>query len=326
MDIKKPLYQSHWPSYQDSHVTDPKNIMQQRSEGIWFNPKQGYKKIDPSFDELNRSDVQWAKGSEGWSSNSSSSGSFSQSFEDDTANMIQWSSGSEAWNAGNSVEMRGTMFNPFSNGGNNMQSNGGWNSMMSPIPTTSYVPTVPLEFPKDKSKVKEIKLDRTFQNNILLPEVASSNVEEELSKQDLYKTEMCKSWTESNTCRYGEKCQFAHGESELRPVFRHPKYKTEICKTFHNYGNCNYGRRCRFVHISPSEITLEEEEVLPPKPQEVLPKPQEVLPKPQEVLPPKPLPQITQPPLQEKNKKDKGGGSKLPFFQKLHKQNKKKVN
>jgi len=287
MDIKKP-FQSHWPNYQDTHANDPKNI-QQRSEGLWFNPKQGYKKVDPSFeDELHlRSEVQWAKGSEGWSSNSSS-GSFSQSFDDDTTSMIHWSSGSEAWNAGNSVEMRGPMFmNPFPNSGNNMQSNDGWNSMMSPIPTTSYVPTVPLEFPKEKSKVKETKMDRTFQNNILLPEVSSSNVEEELSKQDLYKTEMCKSWAESNTCRYGEKCQFAHGETELRPVFRHPKYKTEICKTFHNYGNCNYGKRCRFVHISPSENSSKE--VLPPPKQEVLP------PKPQ------PQPQITPPPpLQEK--------------------------
>ena len=29
-------------------------------------------------------------------------------------------------------------------------------------------------------------------------------------------------------CRYGGKCQFAHGSHELRPVQRHPKYKTEV--------------------------------------------------------------------------------------------------
>lgn len=41
-------------------------------------------------------------------------------------------------------------------------------------------------------------------------------------KASLYKTERCRSWEESGKCRYGAKCQFAHG-GELRPVQRHPK-------------------------------------------------------------------------------------------------------
>ena len=69
-------------------------------------------------------------------------------------------------------------------------------------------------------------------------------------KLGLYKTELCRSWEEKGTCRYGTKCQFAHGEEELRKVARHPKvrssflnwvstyvlnryidqYKTEICR------------------------------------------------------------------------------------------------
>jgi hypothetical protein len=49
-------------------------------------------------------------------------------------------------------------------------------------------------------------------------------------KLGLYKTELCRSWEEKGTCRYGGKCQFAHGEDELRKVARHPKYKTEICR------------------------------------------------------------------------------------------------
>eukprot|EP01129_Flabellula_baltica_P005567 TRINITY_DN2029_c0_g1_i2.p1 TRINITY_DN2029_c0_g1~~TRINITY_DN2029_c0_g1_i2.p1 ORF type:complete len:215 (-),score=24.64 TRINITY_DN2029_c0_g1_i2:9-653(-) len=73
------------------------------------------------------------------------------------------------------------------------------------------------------------------------------------NKQDLYKTELCRSWMENQTCRYGSKCQFAHGQAELRPVARHPKYKTEICKTFHSNGTCPYGRRCRFVHFPPKQ-------------------------------------------------------------------------
>ncbi|KAF9474299.1 hypothetical protein BDN70DRAFT_323578 [Pholiota conissans] len=67
-------------------------------------------------------------------------------------------------------------------------------------------------------------------------------------KLGLYKTELCRSWEEKGTCRYGAKCQFAHGEEELRRVSRHPKYKTEICKTFWVSGSCPYGKRCCFIH------------------------------------------------------------------------------
>ena len=68
----------------------------------------------------------------------------------------------------------------------------------------------------------------------------------------LYKTEKCRSWISTGMCKYGNKCQFAHGEDELRPVMRHPKYKTQICKTFSRDGFCPYGTRCRFIH--PGEI------------------------------------------------------------------------
>jgi len=74
------------------------------------------------------------------------------------------------------------------------------------------------------------------------------NIEEELSKQSLYKTEMCRSFMDTGNCRYGTKCQFAHGAHEQRAVMRHPKYKTEICKKFSTTGNCPYGNRCRFIH------------------------------------------------------------------------------
>uniref|UniRef100_A0A096MC34 mRNA decay activator protein ZFP36 n=1 Tax=Poecilia formosa TaxID=48698 RepID=A0A096MC34_POEFO len=63
-----------------------------------------------------------------------------------------------------------------------------------------------------------------------------------------YKTELCRGYQESGTCKYGSKCQFAHGEAELRGMFRHPKYKTEPCRTFYNFGYCPYGSRCHFIH------------------------------------------------------------------------------
>ena len=68
-----------------------------------------------------------------------------------------------------------------------------------------------------------------------------------------YKTELCKSFRETGNCKYGEKCQFAHGAAELRSVPRHPKYKTEKCKSFHTTGFCPYGPRCDFIHVSDDE-------------------------------------------------------------------------
>lgn len=47
-------------------------------------------------------------------------------------------------------------------------------------------------------------------------------------KLGLYKTELCRSWEEKGTCRYGAKCQFAHGEEELRKVARHPKVRSRL--------------------------------------------------------------------------------------------------
>ena len=65
-----------------------------------------------------------------------------------------------------------------------------------------------------------------------------------------YKTELCRSFAEVGNCKYGDKCQFAHGGHELRIITRHPKFKTENCKSFHSTGFCPYGPRCHFIHNS----------------------------------------------------------------------------
>ncbi|KAK6756679.1 hypothetical protein RB195_014857 [Necator americanus] len=64
----------------------------------------------------------------------------------------------------------------------------------------------------------------------------------------LYKTELCRSWMDHGRCNYGERCQYAHGEQEKRPIPRHPKYKTEACQSYHQSGYCPYGPRCHFIH------------------------------------------------------------------------------
>ncbi|UJR26246.1 hypothetical protein I4U23_007586 [Adineta vaga] len=63
-----------------------------------------------------------------------------------------------------------------------------------------------------------------------------------------YKTELCRSYHETGICKYGEKCQFAHGYHEIRSLDRHPKYKTVLCRTYHCTGYCPYGPRCHFLH------------------------------------------------------------------------------
>lgn len=70
------------------------------------------------------------------------------------------------------------------------------------------------------------------------------------SNSSRYKTELCRPFEENGTCKYGDKCQFAHGIKELRSMARHPKYKTELCRTFHSTGLCPYGPRCHFIHNS----------------------------------------------------------------------------
>uniref|UniRef100_A0A3B4ABX7 mRNA decay activator protein ZFP36 n=1 Tax=Periophthalmus magnuspinnatus TaxID=409849 RepID=A0A3B4ABX7_9GOBI len=71
-----------------------------------------------------------------------------------------------------------------------------------------------------------------------------------------YKTELCRGFQETGSCKYGNKCQFAHGEAELRGLYRHPKYKTEPCRTFYNFGYCPYGSRCHFIHEEKIESPL----------------------------------------------------------------------
>jgi len=135
-------------------------------------------------------------------------------------------------------------------------------------------------------------------------------IEEELVKQNLYKTELCQSWMETGACRYGPKCQYAHGKDEVRSVIRHPKYKTEVCKTFSNTGQCPYGKRCRFIHQLtenlPADAPESEEAELQLKLQQITLN-----------LSPDPVfPSSDPSPSSPTVKK----GSRLPFLQKLRKQ------
>ena len=64
-------------------------------------------------------------------------------------------------------------------------------------------------------------------------------------KGELYKTELCKSWSEIGNCRYGEKCQFAHGLIELR------NFNNNMNHTVGNYSNERYYHREHSISMSP---------------------------------------------------------------------------
>ncbi|EPY53755.1 CCCH tandem zinc finger protein [Schizosaccharomyces cryophilus OY26] len=80
-------------------------------------------------------------------------------------------------------------------------------------------------------------------------------------KRALYKTEPCKNWQTTGNCRYGNKCQFAHGEDELKEPPRHPKYKSEPCRSFMLYGYCPYGLRCCFLHDEQGLINSQQNNI-----------------------------------------------------------------
>jgi len=63
-----------------------------------------------------------------------------------------------------------------------------------------------------------------------------------------YKTMMCTMFTQSGECNYGVRCQYAHGQEELRVVAPHPKFKTQMCNKYNSATGCQYGDKCHFRH------------------------------------------------------------------------------
>ncbi|XP_030623868.1 mRNA decay activator protein ZFP36L2-B-like [Chanos chanos] len=84
---------------------------------------------------------------------------------------------------------------------------------------------------------------------VLLPLVKSpSPAPTPKPRSTRYKTVLCRLYAETGTCKYAERCQFAHGFHDLRMPSQHPKYKTELCHAFYTTSYCVYGSRCLFAH------------------------------------------------------------------------------
>ncbi|GIX75400.1 mRNA decay activator protein ZFP36L1 [Caerostris darwini] len=129
------------------------------------------------------------------------------------------------------------------NANNNHRRN---NSCSPPLSKSACTQQQPHDIPANKSNAnsESRKLERSC---------SSSDADRRgavQSNSSRYKTELCRPFEENGSCKYGDKCQFAHGKKELRNMIRHPKYKTELCRTFHTTGLCPYGPRCHFIHNS----------------------------------------------------------------------------
>ena len=60
------------------------------------------------------------------------------------------------------------------------------------------------------------------------PQSSTDSTQKSFVERSMYKRELCKNWTETGVCRYGSKCQFAHGVEELSE--NHPLYVCEAQK------------------------------------------------------------------------------------------------
>ena len=112
---------------------------------------------------------------------------------------------------------------------------------------SEFIPTMPLLTTRTQftpSTASESNFGETLASN--------GSEAAELGSTKRYKTELCKNWIESGLCRYGKKCQFAHGQDELESARAaagmDEKLRTKNCRTFYKEKVCNYGSRCMFRH------------------------------------------------------------------------------
>ena len=96
--------------------------------------------------------------------------------------------------------------------------------------------------------------------------VSNYNIMKNLQTNNLkYKTQLCKHFNTPQGCSYGDKCQFAHGQQELRHIegngnmipqnlYMNNKtkdalnYKIVKCKNWEKDKTCKYGAHCTFAH------------------------------------------------------------------------------
>ncbi|KAL4495158.1 hypothetical protein ABPG72_007265 [Tetrahymena utriculariae] len=120
-----------------------------------------------------------------------------------------------------------------------------YNSTNSLLLGQSFNP--PKKYSIDVSSTEEFHIDVKPKRKVFCsPEEKKKFIDDYTKK---LKTEMCKNWTATGTCKFGDKCSFAHGKEQLQgKIHLHPNYKTKPCKKFFIKGICSYGNRCQYIH------------------------------------------------------------------------------
>ncbi|CAL8107870.1 unnamed protein product [Prunus armeniaca] len=81
-------------------------------------------------------------------------------------------------------------------------------------------------------------------------DLLSSSSSSDSSGKILYKTDLCRSWEDSGSCRYTSKGQIAPGKEKPRPTRFPVKNKSEalMCKSYTGTGLCTPSPKSHFVH------------------------------------------------------------------------------
>ncbi|KAK4377181.1 hypothetical protein RND71_003477 [Anisodus tanguticus] len=76
------------------------------------------------------------------------------------------------------------------------------------------------------------------------------------SDNSFHKSETCRWWEDSGTCRFGSKCRFVHGKEDLRPTaFANRNQSEALLSRSYSSGSCSYGPRGRSVHYQLHSAT-----------------------------------------------------------------------
>ncbi|XP_057465521.1 uncharacterized protein LOC130755182 [Actinidia eriantha] len=138
----------------------------------------------------------------------------------------------------------------------------GSSATVSPLSAVENLETPPARSPPVFKTPVKVEEDVLVMDGILVESVAGGRMRlsalsdsggsssSSSGSKSFYKTEICRSWEDSSHCRYGSKCQFAHGKEEVRPSRFPTKNKSEAqtCKSYSSSGTCSYGSKCRFAH------------------------------------------------------------------------------
>ncbi|KAK8518981.1 hypothetical protein V6N12_012215 [Hibiscus sabdariffa] len=85
-----------------------------------------------------------------------------------------------------------------------------------------------------------------------------------------YKSEICRAWEEFGHCRYGSKCQFAHGKEDVRPTCFPFRTKSEVYKSYASTVPNAFGSKPRLLHPLTETTAIITQKDSPTRPEETI--------------------------------------------------------